>query len=198
MLMAQKTDNVVDLDNRRQLMQEQVLKQLFDEHGVALRSFLAARLGSRADLDDIVQEVFLRLAKVEDLSERMITGKGSCRAYLFTIGSNLVLDMKRKRLVRSEYAQEKYAFDAEHARETSPEAILAARQELGVVKEAIMNMPPAWRKVFLLSRVELMSYRQISEQLGVSVKQIEKYMSKALKCVRDAVKTAHQQEASSE
>ena len=128
----------------------------------------------------------------------MTEGKGSCRAYLFTIGNNLVLDLKRKRLVRSEYAQEKYELDLEHAGEASPETIVAAREELAVVKEAIMAMPPMWRKVFLLSRVELMSYRNIAEQRGVSVKQIEKYMSKALRCVRDAVRLAHQQEAGNE
>lgn len=198
MLMAHKKDNVVDLERRRQQVTAQVLKQLFDEHAVPLRSFLAARLGSRADLDDIVQDVFLRLAKVSNLDERMTDDRGSCRAYLFTIGSNLVMDLKRKQQVRSEYAQEKYELDREHAGEASPETILAARQDLAVIKTAILSMPPAWRKVFLLSRVELMSYRQIANQLGVSVKQIEKYMSKALKCIRDSVQQAHQQEASHE
>ncbi|MDM3870838.1 sigma-70 family RNA polymerase sigma factor [Porticoccus sp. W117] len=193
--MAQKIDNVVDISQRRRGRQEQVLKRLFDEHGAPLRSFLAARLGARDDLDDLVQDVFFRLAKLEDLGDKMIHNKGSIRAYLFTIGNNLILDAKRKRQVRDSYAQSKQAFDEEHAHQVSPETVVSHRQELQIVKNAIMEMPAAWRKVFLLSRVELKSYRLISEQLGVSVKQVEKYMSKALKFVRDAVKAAHSQEA---
>ncbi|WIO73974.1 sigma-70 family RNA polymerase sigma factor [Porticoccaceae bacterium LTM1] len=193
--MARKKDNVVDLDRRRLQATEQLLKQLFDEHAVPLRSFLAARLGSRADLDDIVQDVFLRLAKMNNLIERMEKDRGSCRAYLFTIGSNLVMDLKRKHQVRNDYAQEKYQLDQEHSGEASPETILAARQELAIVKKAIFSMPPRWQKVFLLSRVELMSYKQIAEKLGVSVKQIEKYMSKALRCIRDAVQQENRREA---
>ncbi|MCV6605727.1 MAG: RNA polymerase sigma factor [Porticoccaceae bacterium] len=194
--MAQKIDNVVNLCLRRRCKKEQVLKQLFDEHSVPLRSFLAARLDVGSDLDDLVQEAFVRLARIENLNEKMVASKGSCRAYLFTIGSNLVLDARRKQQVRDNYSLSKQGFDAEHAWEASAERVHSAREELQVVKQAIMEMPPAWRKVFLLSRVELKSYRLISEHLGVSVKQVEKHMSKALKFVRDAVKVAHSQRES--
>ncbi|MGS2723450.1 RNA polymerase sigma factor [Porticoccus sp. GXU_MW_L64] len=187
-----KPNNVIDLSGHRQQARRRLLNKLFEEHGGPLRSFLAGRLGSRADLDDVVQDVFVRLARLSDLSDKVLNNKGSCRAYLFTIGNNLAVDLKRKNQVRKLYVDVHQGLKSEQSKQQSPETIIAARQDLEVVKQAIAKMPAAWRRVFLLSRVELLSYRQIAEQLNVSVKQIEKYMSKALKCVRDEIQKSHQ------
>ncbi len=196
--MTRKNNKVVGLVNTPQQTAGQVLERLFKDHGVALRSFLAARIDPGVDLDDLVQEVFLRLARMEGLSERMISSKGSCRAYVFTIGTNLILDLKKHNVIKQGYARQQAEMADEVGRGGSPEIIVSAREELALVQKAVLELPPVWRKVFLLNRVELKSYRQIAEQMGVSVKQVEKYMSRALARIRDVVRNAPWQEANSE
>lgn len=193
--MARKHTNVVGLNGKPLESKEQVLEQLFREHGVVLRAFLAARVSPEMDLDDLVQEVFLRLARVEDLKGRMTADRGSTLSYVLTIGVNLILDLKKHHAVVDRHARREAQMTEESERQACPDVIAAAQEDLALVEEAVLQLPPVWRKVFLLSRVESMTYREIAEKMNVSVKQVEKYMSKALKRLRDAFRAAHRQEA---
>lgn len=193
--MAKKNSNVVDMNRRPQESRKQVLEQLFREHGAVLRAFLAPRISPGMDLDDLVQEVFLRLARVEDLSERIATNKGSTVSYLITIGINLILDIKKHNTVAGKHAYLEAQYVEEEVLRTSPDVIVCAQQDLKLVEQVVLQLPPVWRKVFLLSRVEGLTYREISQRMNVSVKQIEKYMSKSLKRIRDAFISVQKQEA---
>lgn len=193
--MAKKNSNVVDMNRRPQESRKQVLEQLFREHGAVLRAFLAPRISPGMDLDDLVQEVFLRLARVEDLSERIATNKGSTVSYLITIGINLILDIKKHNAVAGKHAYLEAQYVEEEVLRTSPDVIVCAQQDLKLVEQVVLQLPPVWRKVFLLSRVEGLTYREISQRMNVSVKQIEKYMSKSLKRIRDAFISVQKQEA---
>jgi len=53
------------------------------------------------------------------------------------------------------------------------------------IREAIDRLPVERRKVFILSRYDGMSYNQIAEKLGISVKTVENQMGKALKTLRE-------------
>ncbi len=187
-LMIRKQSNVVGLKDRQHRANRQTLERLFTEQAAALRSFLAVRLGSGYDMDDLVQDIFLKLAKIEGLSERVANNRGSFKAYLFTMANNLVYDLKRRQGLQKDYSLQQYELNQQQVEEASPEKILVVSQELLAVKEVILAMPPMWQRVFLLNRVELMTYRQIAERLGVSVKQVEKYMSKALHKIREVAR----------
>ncbi|WIO74714.1 RNA polymerase sigma factor [Porticoccaceae bacterium LTM1] len=193
--MAKKKSNVVDMNGRPLVSQKQVLEQLFREHGAVLRAFLAPRISTDMDLDDLVQEVFLRLARVEDLTERMATNRGSTLSYLITIGVNLILDIKKHNAVVDKHAYLGVQNSEEETLRTAPDVIACAREDLQLVEQVIFQLPPVWRKVFLLSRVEGMTYKEIAQKMNVSVKQVEKYMSKTLKKIRDAFIYDQKQEA---
>jgi len=53
-----------------------------------------------------------------------------------------------------------------------------------LLKKALENLPPKCREVFVLSRVSNLTYKQISESLGISIKTVENQMGKALKILR--------------
>ena len=188
-MMPETKSNVVDLPGRRQETREQVLERLFKEHRAALCAFLRVRMDRDAEMDDVVQEVFIRLARMKDLPERLSQGRESNRSFIIAIANNLVLDLEKSRRVRHRYADkvQAQAHDDDRVQSGTPETIAAARQELKRLRDVIMNLNPNWRKAFILNRFKHMSYREISVEMGVSVKQIDKFMKNALIQIRRAV-----------
>ncbi|WIO74797.1 RNA polymerase sigma factor [Porticoccaceae bacterium LTM1] len=175
------------LNGRPRETREEVLERLFNEHGSALRGFLRARIGSYVDLDDIIQELFLKLAGMEDLDQRVGPQSGSNRAFLLTTANNLMVDMERRNATQYRYTSEYGIEQRDIHSSDAPETIAQAVEELDIVRRAILDMRPKWRRAFVLHRFEHKSYRQIAEEMGVSVKQIEKLISSALTRIRAAV-----------
>ncbi len=184
-----KTTNVVDLSGRPRETREQVLERLFNEHRDALCAFLWVRLGVDQEVDDIVQDVFARLADLDDLPERLPPGNHSNRAFIFTIANNHVLNLEKHRQVRRRYVEQQtsaHNAGSDGLVEVSPEVVALAEQELERVKQVILKLRPNWRDAFILNRFKHWSYRDIAVVMGVSVKQVEKYMKHALVHVRRA------------
>lgn len=182
--MNRKNDNVINFGCRQRETREQVLERLFHEHGEALRSFVYARTGAEDDPDDIVQEVFVRLAKMASLGTKMSDTNARNRAYIFTMANNLIVDLARRKALQRSYDVE--SGEADRVEEVTPEAAASAERDLVMLKQVIQDMRPAWRQAFVLNRFKFMSYTQIAEHMGVTVKQVESYMAQALVRVRDA------------
>lgn len=187
-LMARQKSRVIDLSGRRREDKTQVLERLFSEHSEALRAFLRGVMGSSHELEDVVQEIFAKLAREEDLVARLPDDRAKWRSYLVAMANNLIVDMARYRQVRRKYLdREKYRLTEEDGVvNASPEAIALTRQQLEALKDVILGLKPRWRQAFILNRFNHKSYRQIADEMGVSVKQIEKYMKQALMRVRAA------------
>ncbi|WIO74920.1 RNA polymerase sigma factor [Porticoccaceae bacterium LTM1] len=187
-----KRSNILSLGRHRPEVRRQLLERLFVDHGSALRSFLLVRLEDRADMEDIVQEVFLRLERLEDLEVRLNEGEARNRAFMIAIANNLVLDLERSRRVRRNYAEsEQHAASEDAGVDTSsPESMAVTHQELDWLKQEILKLKPTWREAFVLNRFHHLSYREIAQKMSVTVSQVEKYMMSALKQIRQAAKTA--------
>jgi RNA polymerase sigma factor (sigma-70 family) len=143
-------------------------------HEPSLRRHLG-RLVGRQEAEDLVSEVLTRAYATSDWG-RITAGKG----YIFTIARNLVFDSVRRRKV---VTFETYA-DLDVLQVTdgmaSPEVLTTARDELRVLRRAVDEMSPRCREVFLLRRVEELSIAEVGDRLGLSVKTIERHMTKAL------------------
>lgn len=164
-----------------------ILERLYRDYECALRSFLLGRVRSRMDIDDIVQEVFLRLSRQENIESRLYESGRRNKAYLFTAANNLIVDMERHHSIRRRY-HENYKEDAvDVAYELSPDVIVGAIQELDAVKDAIKALPEPWRYAFLSARFKGSSRQEISAEMGVSTRQVENYIAKALMTLRKAV-----------
>lgn len=191
--MPKPHDNVIDLNSRRQ-SKEQILERLFKEHGSALRAFLAGRTRNQAEADDLLQEVFVRLARIDNLVERLEGKRGNVRSFIYTTANNLAMDVERRKAVRRHYQDTESSRVGELTYEITPEVVVTATQELEVIKRAILALPANWRKAFTMSRFKHMSYKQIADEMGLSVKVIEKYINRALIELRKVVEAAHGQE----
>ena len=144
---------------------------LFRRHAGWLRRFLSRRLRAQpADIDDLVQDTYLRAAR------QPATVIVHPRAFLSQTATNLFRDTKRRDAVRARHR------DATRLqpRDDDPAPGLAEQEAALELERLILAMPALYRDVFALSRFRHMTNAEIAAQLGISVKTVEWRMSKAL------------------
>ena len=143
------------------------------ERGERLRA-VTARAGAE-EADDLAQESLLRTVEAGT--------KAAVEAplhLLFRIARNAVIDRLRAKaraaaLFRPGLADVE-AVDAA----ANPERILIASERLRRALATIDALPPKRREVFLLHRIEGLSYPQIARRIGISIKTVEKHMALAM------------------
>jgi RNA polymerase sigma-70 factor (ECF subfamily) len=154
----------------------------FLERRSDLVRFFTLRLGSAAEAEDLVQEMYLRLAAVKP--EAQI---GNLGAYFYRVGTNLMLE--RLRGERRRGAREAAWRDLHHETvagidvvdAASAEEAVAARQRLEAVLRAVADLPAQTQRVFRLHKLEGLSHVQVAERLGISRSAVEKHMIATLK-----------------
>jgi RNA polymerase sigma factor (sigma-70 family) len=145
-----------------------------------MRRFFLARLGGRGDVEDLVQELYL---KVQAVSEEPIENPP---AYLYRLASNLMLDRlrqaKRSSARETEWRRTHHASVGALDVSDTPDAESAviARQRLEKLSSALEALAPLTQKVFRLHKFEGLSHAQTAERLGISRSAVEKHVSLAL------------------
>jgi RNA polymerase sigma factor (sigma-70 family) len=147
------------------------------QHGHRLRRFLASRLPHRVpDVQDLVQEVFLRLLRIP----RHETIRSS-EAYMYTIASHVLHQHLLRRSVAPEAMDVTELIDQIGAAPQSDPAVQAeTQQQLEELQGALEQLSPKARAVLLLHRRDGYSLEEIAAHLGFSRAMAAKYLSKAL------------------
>lgn len=159
-------------------------QSFFEAHRPALVAFLRRRTPNEADAEELAQESYVRLLAYGYGESRP---RPVWRALLYRIAANLAISHFRMRAVRQMDCQRGLEGLDLASEEPSQERMVVAQQELEQVRRALSALPTKCRKVFLLSRVHHKSYPEIARLCGISVKMVEKHMSKALAALRHAV-----------
>ena len=155
-------------------------RNLFEQYFGQVRSYVFFRSGNTEVATDIAQETFLKVwEKRNSIQPDRIKG------LLFKIANDLFVSHYRKEKRSFEFFKN-YELD-EHS--CSPEEVMAFRQLKTSYREALSLMPEKQRTVFLMSRVENMKYTEIAEMVGISIKAVEKRMTKALDYLRTNLKS---------
>jgi len=177
--------NVVVFKGRRRGDRDEALEQILQEHCSALRQFLRMHLALEPDREDVIQDVFVRLACIEDLAGKFAGRPDSVRSYLFAMARNLIRDRNRRARVRQTAGHVPYDDEIGIVAQATPEDTLCARQKVQAMRRALRQAKPKHRRAFVLSRFKHMSYREIADDLGVSVSTVEKYISTVLAALRE-------------
>jgi len=147
------------------------------QHGQRLRRFLASRLRSRAaDVQDLAQEVFLRLLRVNHHETIR-----SSEAYLYTIAFHVLHQHVLRRSAMPEAVEITALIDEmESAPESDPATQAETQEQLEELQGALAHLSPKAQAVLLLHRRDGYSLEEIGTRLGVSRSMAAKYLSKAL------------------
>ena len=142
------------------------LSDLYRRHSSWLVASVRRR-GAGDAAEDVVQEAFIRVAHYPETIELRHP-----KALLLKIALNVVREAARR---GAAVKHRPPVFDG-----TIDEAIGAEQFELVLLKQTVMALPETYRDVFLLNRFGGMSYQEIAEACGVSIKTVEWRMSRAL------------------
>ncbi len=146
-------------------------QNLFIEISDGLRNFIYYKSGNGVLAQDICQESFLRLwkncAKVP---------MEKAKSFLYTIANNLFLDNVKHKQVVLKFQEN----PVKSSTNQSPEFLLEEKEFKSKLENAISQLPENQRIVFLMNRIDKKTYKEIAEELELSVKAVEKRMHKAL------------------
>jgi RNA polymerase sigma factor (sigma-70 family) len=145
----------------------------------ALTAFLRRKLQDPADLHDALQETSLRAWSYAARSE-VRAPVSIC----FRIAENVAIDFARAQR-RAPFTGQASEIEKLATEDPGPERSATATQRLDLVKKVIGGLPPGCRHVFLLSRSNGLSNPEIAKRCGVSIKLVEKQISRALRELRE-------------
>ncbi len=167
------------LARRIKLGDEQAFELLFRKYYVRLCAYSNKFLNEPEDAKEIVQDVFAKIWE----GRYDIDPECSLKSYVFKIAQNLSINKLRRNKVESRYTEIYKIVYIENHEFSAYESLVARELEYNIT-HSIENLPTECRKVFELSRVEGLKYREIAETLNISVKTVEAQMSKALRSLR--------------
>jgi RNA polymerase sigma-70 factor (ECF subfamily) len=154
----------------------------FDEevqpHESSLRVYLQQRFPEAGDVDDLVQESYVRL-----IAARRKKTIASAKAYLFAVARNVALSMFRRPRVFADHplSDPQVLNMADEAGDVV--RFVALRQETAILLDAIDALPARCREIFILIKLQGFSHQQAADQLGLSVQTIHVQVMRGLqKC----------------
>ena len=166
-----------ELIARWQAGDERAATALVERHAPALARFVAS-LGARAEVDEVVQDAFVRAFGSLDA----FRGESSLRTWLFTIARRLVLDRRRAArrrgdMVELEEAEIASGYDALDG--------VVADETVQRLQAALGRLTPTQREVFLLRVNEGLSYKEIAEVAGTTEGAARVHYHNAMRVVKE-------------
>ncbi len=161
----------------------EALSELMRRQGRWVRGVIYGALGRRDRVDDVAQQVWLRIwneaEQLEDVTR--------WRAWIYRIARNASLDtgrrIRRERRLGLEVREQARPGDT-----APPERELMAEEERQRMLDAIDALPAMYREPFVLKHLENWSYREIGETLGLPVDTVETRLTRARRKLREQLR----------
>lgn len=155
-------------------------RQLFEQHASFVYNTVVKILGNRQDAEDVAQDVFFTLWK----KAGSIRGESKLSTWLYRVAVNKAINARKRGGVAGELRQllsidDVSTLDLSAPEETRPDRHQeqqAARDELG---ELMAGLPERQREVYLLHKLEGLSYKEIAAQLDITLSSVESIMHRA-------------------
>lgn len=164
------------------------ITKAIQQFGKNLLGFVRGRVKTAEDAEDIVQDVWYQLSKLNNIAELE-----NVSAWLYEVARNKITDKSRK---KTNLALEDYVYENDDGEFNFKEILLlddSSNPELGFFKEmfwkefqqAIEELPQNQKEVYLLNEMEDMTLQEIADQKGENLKTIISRKGYAVKHLRN-------------
>ena len=174
-----KADN--ELVAMLQAGDSRAFEEMYRRYAAMLFRYVADKLYGREDCEEIVQETFVWLWSHRD-SLGHVT---ELRPYLYGIVRHKVFNHIRHTIIRREYAD--YFMNFGSNVDNSNEELTNLADVVRVLDNSIAQLPERCQTAFRLSRIDHFPIAAIAEQMNISSRTVENYITQALKHLREAV-----------
>lgn len=161
---------------------EQVFETIFRTYYERLCNYANTILNDMDEAEEMVQSAFLTVWEKHDTLEIHT----SVKSYLYRAVHNSCLNRVKHYKVRKTYG-DSVKNQTELLHDDASQDLIGSELD-AIVANAIDSLPDQCKLVFKLSRFENLTYAEIAEQLGISIKTVENHMVKALKVLREKLK----------
>ena len=161
-----------------------MVRELWSLHRRWVAAILLAHMPRDAELEDLLQEVAIRLVR----SAHELKDPAAVRPWLRTVAINLARTAGRRKKVRQTLQPEVIASRPRRDDEREePVSVGSTREEGRIAMQVARSLPEEYREPLLLRAVRGMSYRQIGDVLGVPVTTVETRLVRARRMVREEI-----------
>jgi RNA polymerase sigma factor (sigma-70 family) len=154
-------------------------EQIIERHQALVAGTAARMLGSNSDVEDIAQQVFIRVWK----SARRYVPRAKFTTWLLKITRNLVFNELRRGKRRAQVPLQSdpgiEEIPLKDETNPAPDASLLEDELQRAIEEAIMQLPESQRMALVLRRYEQLSYEEIAEVLDLSVPAVKSVLFRA-------------------
>ncbi len=155
-------------------------KSIFDEYYHPIKNFLYYKLGDIALAEDITQEVFMKAWEKKD---QIVVE--TVKSYLYKIAGNLAINHFKS--AKSNYEFELKPENPAPSSLEQPDYTMEKDEFAKKLESAIGSLTENQRVVFLMNRIDDLTYKEIAKRLDLSVKAVEKRMHNALEALRQMI-----------
>jgi len=150
---------------------------LFKIYGNRIFRFALGYLKSEADAEELVQDVFMKIwEKRSDLRDNL-----SFKSYIFTIAFNIIRKHFVKKALTSKYFEQQVIEDAD----LSTIQNIDFQSTKKAIDRLVDQLPARRKEVFIKSRFEGLTTKEIADELGTSPKTVENQLGEALRFIRE-------------
>jgi RNA polymerase sigma-70 factor (ECF subfamily) len=160
---------------------ESAFETIFHRYTTKLKPFVLGFVKIDAVADEIVQDVFLKVW----LNKKNLAQVKEPNAWLYRLASNAALNQLKKQAVEYRNLKEIMANSKPNANETFEK--LTAKQLQELIHEAVQQLPERRKEIYLLTREQGLSHKEISEKLNIAPYTIKNQVMAAMKQIQEYI-----------
>lgn len=173
-LVAVKVFNIMNHEDS--LANDQRIQEKYSQYHGDLRRYIGKLLSSPEDIEDVLQETFLRITQ----SPPSIEQHDKARAYIFVIAANIVKDKLRRTITRHDKDHIPTDDLALCSDTPNPESSAVSEQLKNDLLNELKNLNSKYSQIFVMHRFLHLTHEEIAKKLNISVRTVERRMSYAL------------------
>lgn len=162
---------------QKSICDEKTFRMIFDRHSEVILNFIYYKCGNMTQAEDITQDAFVKLWKN---CKNVLFEKA--KSFLMKVAQNAFFNELKHKKVILKYNQQNFS---SIQYDYSPEFLMEEKEFMLLLQRSISELPQKQREVFLLSRKDKKTYKEIAEIIGLTQKAVERRMHLALLELRE-------------